>query len=449
MQAIPVLIGVSVLVFLFIHFIPGDPATAMLGERASAENVARMREQLGLNKPLLVNLPYEYHYICPPDYDGPVLDLILFTVPTYCQRDVRYKDSWSLLRGEESVTVSAVRVINPGKPDERVELPDLDKALRLVQVKSVGELNLEPDVPKTFPTFNGTLTITQQNSRHIVSDLVDSQYFTFVGRILSGNLGNSIQGNIPIASEFARRFPATVELAIAAMLIAVIVGIPIGILSALRQNSLVDTLSMFGALVGVSLPVFVLGLLAIYVFSVQLGWLPTGQRLPVGASIEPITGLLTVDSVLRGRPDILGYALRHLLMPAFVLSTIPLSIIARITRSAMLEVLHQDYVRTAQAKGLQRRLVILRHTLRNALLPIVTVIGLQFGTLLSGAVLTETIFSWQGIGSWLFDAIDGRDYPIVQSVSLMITVIYVGVNLFVDLTYAWLNPRIRYGARHE
>lgn len=443
-QTLPVLIGVSLLVFSFLHLIPGDPATAMLGERATPENVAKIREQLGLNKPPIVNLPYDYTYQCPNGYNGLIIDLAVVTLPVNCQRTVVAKPGWSLLRMNETNSVKAVRVTNPDTPNAKTEEIDLAKTLRLLEVRELSQLKLTPNEPKVFKLSNATITVTQTSSRSLVSDLLDSQYFSFVGRVLRGDLGNSVIGNIPIRDEFSRRFPATVELAVAAILLAILFGIPIGIISAIRRNSWLDTVSMFGALLGVSLPIFVLGLIFIYLFSVQLGWLPTGQRLDTDLSLQPITGMITVDAILQGRWDALGNALKHLIMPAVALSSIPLSIIARITRSAMLEVLHQDYVRTARAKGLSEWLVIMRHALRNALLPIVTVIGLQFGALLSGAVLTETIFSWQGIGSWIYDAISARDYPIVQSVSLLITLIYVGINLLVDLTYAFLNPRIRY-----
>ncbi len=444
LQTIPVLLGASVLVFLFVHLIPGDPAVVMLGERASQENVERIREQLGLNKPLLFNFPYEYDYTCPEGYDGVVLDLLLVTIPTSCERHVQYKEGWALLRMAETNTVDATRVVDPGTPNETIQEVDLRTALRLIGVRDLEDLTLEPGDSQTYEVYNGSITVTLRTERTLVSDLFDSQYFTFLGRILRGNLGNSIQGNIPIGPEFVRRFPATVELSVAALSLAVIVGVPVGILSAIRRNSLIDTMSMLGALVGVSVPVFVLGLLFIYLFGVQLGWLPTGQRLSVTVSVEPITGLVLLDSILRGKSQAFLDALRHIILPSVALSTIPLSIIARITRSAMLEVLHQDYIRTARAKGLQERLVVLRHALRNAMLPVITVIGLAMGSLLSGAVLTETIFTWPGIGKWLFDAITGRDYPIVQSVSLMIALIYVVINLVVDLSYAWLNPRIRY-----
>jgi peptide/nickel transport system permease protein len=444
LQTIPVLIGVSLLVFSFIHLIPGDPATAILGERATPENVAAIRQQLGLDRPLLLNLPYDYTYTCANGYKGTVIDFAVFRIPTDCQRTVQYKPEWAVLRIKESSQLHAMRVIDPGKSTEKKEVPDMAKTLRLVGVRQIEDLKLTPGEPKIFTIYNGTITVTHSVSRSIFSDLLDSQYFAFVGRILRGDLGKAIRTGVPIADEFAYRFPATIELALASIVLAVLFGVPIGILSALKRNTWLDTVSMFGALVGVSMPIFVLGLIFIYVFSVQLGWLPTGQRLDTGLSIQPITGLNTLDAFLRGNAEVLVNAIKHITMPAIVLSTIPLSIIARITRSAMLEVLHQDYVRTARAKGLPERVVVIVHALRNALLPIVTVIGLQLGALLSGAVLTETVFSWQGIGRWIYDAIDARDYPTIQAVSLIITLIYVGINLVVDLTYAFLNPRVRY-----
>jgi peptide/nickel transport system permease protein len=265
-----------------------------------------------------------------------------------------------------------------------------------------------------------------------------------MGNVLRGDLGRSVAGNIPIADELSQRLPATVELSLFALTIAVLVGIPLGIISAVKRGSWIDTGTMLGSLIGVSMPIFWLGLLLLWFFGVQLRILPFIGRLSPGASIETITGLHTLDALLTGNWEALGDALVHLVLPAVTLSTIPIAIIARITRSAMLEVLHMDYIRTARAKGLREGTVIRRHALRNALLPVVTVVGLQLGSLLAGAVLTETIFSWPGIGRWLFNSIQGRDYAIVQSVTLVITFIFVAVNLLVDLSYAWLNPRIRY-----
>ncbi len=325
LEAIPVLFGASVAVFLLVHLIPGGPEVVLLGERGSQQNVAELRQRLGLDKPL------------------------------------------------------------------------------------------------------------------------PEQYVIWVHNILSGDLGHSVAGNIPIANELQQRFPATMELSFFALTIAVVLGVPIGVLSAVRRGSWIDTGTMMGSLIGVSMPIFWLGLLLLWFFGVQLNLLPFIGRLSPNVQIETRTGLHTIDAILSGNWHALGDALTHLILPSITLSTIPLAIIARITRSAMLEVLHMDYVRTARAKGLRERTVIGRHALRNALLPVVTVIGLQLGSLLAGAVLTETIFSWPGIGRWLFNSIQGRDYAIVQSVTLVITVIFVTVNMLVDLSYAWLNPRIRYG----
>lgn len=270
------------------------------------------------------------------------------------------------------------------------------------------------------------------------------QYLIYISKVLRGDLGNSIAGNIPISTELQRRFPATLELSFFAMLLAITISIPLGMLSAVKRGSWIDTFTMIGSLLGVSMPIFWLGLLLLWLFGVQLRVLPFVGRVGPNTSLEVTTGIYTLDAVLTRNWPALGDTLKHLILPAITLSTIPIAIIARITRSSMLEVLHVDYVRTARAKGLKESTVIRRHALRNALLPVVTVIGLQMGSLLAGAVLTETIFAWPGIGRWLFNSIQGRDYPIVQSVTLVITVIFVVVNLLVDLSYAWLNPRIRY-----
>jgi len=323
-EAIPVVFGVSVLVFMLIHFIPGDPAIAILGERATEENIQAMRERLGLNEPL-----YE-------------------------------------------------------------------------------------------------------------------QYIIWVGNMVQGDLGNTVRGNIPIKNEIADRFPATIELSLAALTIAVLLGVPIGIVSAIKRNSLIDTASMFLALFGVSIPIFVLGLLLIFLIGVEFRWLPFVGRLGSTHQINTVTGLHTIDALIARDWGALRDAVEHLILPSITLATIPMAIIARITRSSMLEVLNQDYIRTAYAKGLRSWRVIMRHGFRNALLPIITIIGLQLGTLLSGAVLTETIFSWPGVGKWLFDSIIARDYPIVQAMTLIIAMIYIVVNMAVDIFYAVVDPRIRY-----
>ena len=321
---VPVLLGVSVLVFSFIHLIPGDPALTMLGERATPEKVAEVRARLGLDRPI-----------------------------------------WQ-------------------------------------------------------------------------------QYVLYVGNALRGDLGVSIVRGDPVASDLLRRFPATVELAMAAIGVAIALGIPIGVASAVWRNSLLDSLARLGALTGVSMPIFWLGLVLAWFFGVQLRILPTGFRLASGTTFVPWTNFVILDAMLQGDWASLADALRHLVLPALALATIPLAVIARMTRASMLEVLSREYIRTAEAKGLSRRAVVLRHALRNALLPVLTVIGLQVGRLLAGAILTETIFSWPGIGLWVYESIESRDYAIVQGVSLFIAVIVVGVNLLTDVLYAAVDPRIKY-----
>jgi peptide/nickel transport system permease protein len=323
---IPVLFGVSVLVFGFIRLIPGDPATAMLGERATVESIARVRQNLGLDKPL------------------------------------------------------------------------------------------------------------------------PEQYLIYMGKVLRGDMGTSILRGEPVTQDILRRFPATVELALSAILISLLVGVPAGIISATRRNSFFDNASRLFALAGVSMPVFWLGLMLAWLFGVVLHWLPTGGALTSEMSwaYKPVTGLVVLDSLLTLNWPLLEDRLRHLILPAMTLGTIPMAIVARMTRSSMLEVLGQDYVRTARSKGLREQNVVLRHALKNALLPIITVVGLQVGRLLSGAILTETIFSWPGIGLWAYEAIQSRDYPIVQGVTLFVAIIFVTANLVVDVLYAAADPRIRY-----
>ena len=274
--------------------------------------------------------------------------------------------------------------------------------------------------------------------------LLDSQYFNFVGGALTGDLGRSYFTRIDVRDGLSQRFPATFELALTAMIFALVIGIPAGVAAALHRGTLIDTTLLIGALSGVSFPVFWLAIILIYIFSINLGWLPPSQRLDVSLSLQPVTGLFVLDGLLRGRPDISWDALKHLILPGIALGTIPLALVVRMTRSAMLEVLGQDYVRTARAKGLRQRLVVNKHALRNALLPVVTVVGLSFGTLLSGAILTETVFSWPGIGKWVYDAIAARDYPIIQGGVLFVAFVFVVVNLIVDLSYAVIDPRIQY-----
>jgi peptide/nickel transport system permease protein len=337
---LPTLFGVTIVVFMMLRLIPGDPAVAMLGEHAAQDNVERIREQLGLNR------------------------------PTFLDRE-------ALAQGD-------------------------------------------------------------------VKGFFDSQYLRYLGRLVRGDLGTSIHRRIPIADTLKERFPATVELALLSILIGAIVGVVAGIVSAARRNSIIDTTSMIGSLAGVSIPIYWLGLMEMMLFGVIVNWLPIGGRLGVDFDIPPVTHLFLVDSLLAGNMDAFVDALKHLILPTVALATHPMSIIARMTRSSMLEVLQEDYVRTAHAKGLRERVVLFRHALKNAFLPVVTIIGLQTGTLLAGAILTETIFAWPGIGKWVYDAILARDYPIVQGGTLLIALIFVFANLVVDVSYAFLDPRIHY-----
>jgi ABC-type dipeptide/oligopeptide/nickel transport system permease component len=324
---IPTLIGVLTIVFFMVALSPGDPARVMLGERANAEQLAELRQELGLDRPL-------------------------------------------------------------------------------------GE-----------------------------------QYVRYLGRAVQLDFGDSIKTGRPVMEEIGELFPATVELALVAMFLATIAGILIGVISAVKRNTWIDYTAMVGALVGVSMPVFWLALVFIMLFSVGLGWFPTGGRMNVRLFFDSITGLYLLDGLIviirEGDPQYFVSALRHIVLPAIALATIPLAIIARTTRSSMLDTVRQDYVRTARAAGLPERRVIFRYALKNALLPIITVVGIQFGLLLAGAILTETIFAWPGIGRWLYNAIAARDYPAVQAGVIVVSTVFVLMNLLVDVLYSVVNPRIR------
>jgi peptide/nickel transport system permease protein len=320
----PVLLGVSILVFALIRMIPGDPVTVMLGERARPEDIARLREQMGLDRPIYI------------------------------------------------------------------------------------------------------------------------QYFEWLGHVLRGDLGNSIINRTPVMGELMQRLPATIELVFFGMLFGVTVGVTIGIVSAVKRDTWIDTGARFGALIGVSMPVYWLALILIYALAVNRQIFPPSTRLDVELTVIRRTGFMLVDTLLMGDFQMFLNALWHLVLPSIVLGTTIMPILARLTRSSMLEVLGQDYVRTARSKGLIEKTVIMRHALKNALLPIVTVVGLQLGGLLGGALLTETIFSWPGMGLWTYRAILGRDYPIVQGAVLVSATIYVFANILVDISYAYLDPRIRY-----
>jgi dipeptide transport system permease protein len=269
------------------------------------------------------------------------------------------------------------------------------------------------------------------------------QYGIYIGRVLHGDLGKSIITQEPVIREFFTLFPATIELAVCAILFALLLGIPAGIIAAVRRNSVFDHGVMATSLTGYSMPIFWWGLLLILLFSVQLGLTPVSGRISVQYYIEPTTGFLLVDSLLTGDKGAFWSTARHLILPTIVLGTNPLAVVARMTRSAMLEVLGEDYIRTARAKGLPPFKVVGVHALRNALIPVVTVIGLQVGVLFTGAILTETIFSWPGVGKWLIEAINRRDYPVLQGGMLLLGGVVMLVNLLVDVTYGVINPRIR------
>lgn len=277
-----------------------------------------------------------------------------------------------------------------------------------------------------------------------LDDPLPVQYGRFLLRLFQGDLGTSILTRSPVLSELKQFFPATIELALGAMILAVTFGVPLGVLAGYKHNTYIDLGTTVGALVGVSMPIFWLGLMLLYLFGLKLNWFPTTGRLDSSIELNTITNLYVVDSIITGNIPALISALRHLALPALALATIPTAFIARITRSAMMDVLNTDYIRTARAKGLIERLVIAKHALKNAMLPVVTVIGLQTGYLLAGAILTETIFAWPGMGRWIVNAIVSRNFPVVQAGVLVFALIFIFVNLLVDVSYGWFDPRVRY-----
>lgn len=322
--ALPVLLGVSILVFSLVHLVPGDPALAIAGEKATPRDIARVTEQYGLDRPIAV------------------------------------------------------------------------------------------------------------------------QYLDYLGKVVAhGDFGKSFKTRRRITDDLKRYVPATIELTLAAMMIATCLGMACGVLAAVRPYSWFDYSAMFVALAGVSVPIFFLGLLLLMLCS---GFLPGSGRLDANTTLEPLTHFVSIDSLLRGRLDVFWDFLRHLTLPALALATVPMALVARMTRASMIEVLSSDYVRTARAKGVPEWRVVLRHALRNALVPITTTLGMEFGRLLAGAVLTETVFAWPGIGSYVVDAIQKRDFIALQGASLVIAASFIAVNLLVDVGYAVINPRIRYGA---
>ncbi|MFF7707055.1 ABC transporter permease subunit [Pseudomonas sp. NPDC007930] len=270
------------------------------------------------------------------------------------------------------------------------------------------------------------------------------QYFDYVGQLAHGNLGESLRTRTSVWTEFLNLFPATLELSICALIFAGVLGLLAGVIAALKRGSIFDHGVMGISLAGYSMPIFWWGLILIMVFSVSLGWTPVSGRIDPLYDIEPRTGFMLIDALYSSDEGAWIDALKHLILPSIVLGTIPLAVIARMTRSSMLEVLREDYIRTARAKGLSPARVVFVHGLRNAMIPVLTVFGLQTGTLLAGAVLTETIFSWAGVGKWLIDAIGARDYPVVQNGILLIACLVILVNFVVDILYGLANPRIRH-----
>jgi peptide/nickel transport system permease protein len=323
MLLIPILLGVSILVFAWIRALPGSPAESLLGERASPQAVAQLRHQYGLDKSIVV------------------------------------------------------------------------------------------------------------------------QYWAYLKTIGTGDLGTSIASTRTVTYELQHRFPATVELALSAMLLALVFGVPLGALAAKKYGSWLDRGSLVASLIGISIPIFFLGLILKYIFAVKLHWLPSIGREDVLAVRNHPTNFYLLDAIIERDPGAFWDTIKHLVLPSIALGSIPLAIVTRITRASVLDVQNEDYVRTARAKGLSPGIVERRHILRNALLPISTIIGLQTGLLLSGAVLTETVFAWPGVGSWLKEAIFNRDYPVLQGGILFLAIVFVVVNLIVDISYAIINPRIR------
>ena len=286
-------------------------------------------------------------------------------------------------------------------------------------------------------------TIRQIEEQYGLNEPIHVQYWSYLKTVGKGDLGTTIRTRRPVTDELRERFPATIELTFAALLFATLLGVPLGFVAAKRYGTWVDHSSLVISLIGISIPIFFLAILLKYVFAVKLGLLPTVGRISVLIDLEHPTNFYLLDALIAGDPEAFWDVSKHLILPAIALGSIPLAITARITRAAVLDVQNEDYIRTARAKGLPPRTVDMRHIFRNAMLPIVTIIGLQMGLLLSGAVLTETVFAFPGMGTWLVEAIRQRDYAILQGGILFIAVVFVLVNLLVDISYALINPRIR------
>ena len=300
----------------------------------------------------------------------------------------------------------------------------------------LGERGADPEVYKEMQTALG------------LDQPMYKQYFSFMKNAITGDMGNSIISKRTVTSEFFDRFPATLELGLAALAFAFIIGIPFGIFAAVRRNSFWDYFLMGGSLLGYSMPIFWWGLILILIFSVTLGWTPVSGRMSVMYDIDTWTGFMLLDTLQSEVIEEEGFApffsaVKHMILPAIAMGTIPLAVMARMTRSSMLEVLGEDFIRTAKAKGASPMIVVWHHALRNALIPIVTVAGLMFGSIITGAILTETIFSWPGIGKWLVASINARDYPVIQGGVLFIATMIVVINALVDVIYIWVNPKLR------
>ena len=306
--------------------------------------------------------------------------------------------------------------------------------LRLLPGGPAAALLGDKATPEKIEALNHTLGLDRP---------LPEQYLRFLGRVLTGDFGNSLVTADPVLTELGRAFPATIELSAAAMLLAVGLGIPLGYVSARHRGGVLDTATILGTLLGVAVPVFFLGYLLKYLFAVQWALLPPSGRQSVDLDATRVTGFAVLDGLLTGEYDASWNAVEHLVLPALALATIPLAVVVRITRASVLDVLDEDYVRTAEAKGLARSTVRRRHVLRNALLPVSTTVGLQTGLLLAGAVLTEKVFVWNGVGSLLAEGIQRRDYPRLQALILVVAVVYVVINLAVDLSYALIDPRVR------
>jgi peptide/nickel transport system permease protein len=308
-------------------------------------------------------------------------------------------------------------------------------------------VHFAPGDPVTLAKGNVPLSPAEEQEFRRELGLLDPLYVQFVhwwADALRGNLGRSFQGQRSVTSMVADRLPATMELTTCAMLVAVMVGIPAGIVSAYKRYTWFDNVSMLVALTGVSLPEFWLGLVAMYIFGAELRWLPVSGRVTVGVAFPIITNFYLVDSLLSGSLAAFVDVIKHLLMPALVLGSVQTAFIARMTRACMVEILDEDYIRTARAKGLRERVVLVGHAFRNAAVPVVTVIGLQVGFLLGGAVMVETVFSWPGMGKLVVDSVVLRDYPAVQGIAIVVAGIFVTINLVADILYVFLNPEIRY-----